>query len=136
MDYPVRLQLAVAFLCIIEAILEKYVIAMKNPYLYNYAELNRKEHQWSGLYWFAVVIFYGVISWDFRDFEILLPIMVCERRVFFEYTLKLVRNKPLKAIEGDQFWDDLSRRVFGKNGGWLELMLLMGTIIGLNMAIS
>ena len=118
---------------IIEAKLETYVIAMKNPALPNYAALNRLEHRWSGIYYAGIcVLVLGVstlalgITWKVLPAALSLLI---NRRIFFEFSLKLFRKRPIKTIEGDQPLDTAIRKVLGANGGYLELVLLFVALI-------
>lgn len=118
---------------ITEAKLETYVIAMKNPALPNYAALNRLEHRWSGIYYAGIcVLALGVsalalgLTWKALPAAISLLI---NRRIFFEYSLKLFRKRPIKAIEGDQPLDTAIRKILGTNGGYLELGLLFVALV-------
>lgn len=128
-------QLAIVLLCIAEAYLEDVVIKLKNPAMVNYPLLNKQEHKRSAVYYFALVGCLTVITWEAVDHHIWLVIsMMCLRRIFFTYGLKLIRpNKRIKAIEGDQFTDRFSRRIFGKNGGWWELLALVASVVMINI---
>lgn len=118
----------------IEAKLETYVIAMKNPDLPNYATLNRLEHRWSAIYYAGIcVLALGVsilamgLTWK------VLPgafSLLVNRRIFFEYSLKIMRKRPIKAIEGDQPLDKAVRKILGSNGGYMELVLLVAILVG------
>lgn len=118
----------------IEAKLETYVIAMKNPALPNYTALNRLEHRWSGIYYAGLcVLALGVsalvlgITWK------VLPAafsLLVNRRIFFDYSLKIMRKRPIKNIEGDQPLDTFVRKVLGSKGGYVELVLLFIALIG------
>lgn len=134
MNYALKIQIAIAILGIAEAWLEEVVILLKNPALVNYAKLNKKEHQRSGAFWFAQVILFIAISWgQVHYWYLLIVALVFNRRLFFEHSLKLFRSgKHIRDIEGDQFWDRLSQRVFGKSGGYWELALLIACIVSLN----
>lgn len=127
-------QLGIIILCLAEAWLEDIVIKLKNPALVNYPMLNRKEHQRSAVYYFALVAFLTIITWEQVDHHIWLVIsMMCLRRVFFTYGLKLIRpNKRIKDIEGDQYTDRIVRNIFGKKGGYWELLVLITSIILIN----
>lgn len=118
----------------IEAKLETYVIAMKNPALPNYAALNRSEHRWSGIYYAGIcVLALGVsalalgLTWKVIPAAISLLV---NRRIFFEYALKLFRKRKIYKIEGDQPIDTAARKILGANGGYVELILLFATLIG------
>lgn len=113
-------------LYIVEALLEKVVISMKNPQAIDYNRLNKEEHQLSGVYWMALVLALVVITADqMRLWYYLVPALIIERRIFFEYTLKIVRNKRTRDIEGDQFWDKIMRGILGARGGHIEFILLI-----------
>jgi hypothetical protein len=109
--------------------LESIIIKLKNPNLTDYSSLNRQEHRWSAIYYLAVVALATGISilttgltWEILPFAFTLLI---NRRIFFEYSLKIMRGRPIEKIEGDQPLDILVRKVLGKNGGWKELFLLL-----------
>lgn len=119
---------------LIEAKLETYVIAMKNPNLPNYAALNRLEHRWSGIYYAGIcALALGVsalalgITW--KVLPAALSLLV-NRRIFFEYSLKLFRKRKIYKIEGDQPLDTAIRKILGANGGYVELVLLLAALIG------
>jgi hypothetical protein len=134
MNYALKIQIAIAILCIAEAWLEEVVILLKNPALLNYRKLNKKEHQRSGAFWFAQVLLFIALSWgNVHYWYVLIIALIANRRIFFEYSLKLFRSgKRIRDIEGDQFWDRISQRVFGKSGGYWELAVLVTGIILLN----
>ena len=124
---------------VIEAKLESIVIALKNPALPNYADLNRREHRWSAIYYLGVVaLVTGVsilaVGFTWAAVPVVFSLLV-NRRVFFEYALKLFRKKPIKAIEGDQPLDVAVRKVLGANGGYKELFLLVALTVGLYFLI-
>lgn len=118
---------------LIEAKLETYVIAMKNPALPNYAALNRLEHRWSGIYYAGIcVLALGVSALALGLTWKVLPAafsLLVNRRIFFEYSLKILRNRKIKDIEGDQPLDTAIRKILGANGGYLELVLLFVTLL-------
>lgn len=119
--------IGMAILCIVEAYLEDVVIQLKNPGLINYNQLNKREHQLSGLYWMALCLFLVIIFIPLKKWYFFVPLLLIIRRIFFEFTLKLLRYKRFQDIEGDQFWDTVSRTIFGAKGGWIELMALLVT---------
>jgi hypothetical protein len=127
-------QIGITILCLAEAWLEDIVIKLKNPALSNYPLLNKKEHERSAVYYFALVAFLTIITWEAVDHHIWLVIsMMCLRRIFFTYGLKLIRpNKRLRDIEGDQYTDRMVRKVFGKRGGYWELLVLLAGVILIN----
>lgn len=133
--YPDRIQIAIAILCIAEAWLEQVVIKMKNPASGDYLRLNRQEHRRSAIYYGTLVLTYIVVCMPMPKWYILVFLLMAERRVFFECALKLFRDRRISLIEGDQPWDTFSRGIFGKKGGWLELLVLLIVIIGINILL-
>ena len=120
---------------VIEARLERTVIALKNPSLTNYSQLNRDEHRWSGFYYGGVCMIGVLVGYLLFGFTWkLLPVMfllLVNRRIFFEFTLKRFRNRKLRDIEGDQPLDVFIRGILGKQGGLKELFLLVTLSIAL-----
>lgn len=126
-------QLAVVLLCAAEAWLEDIVIKLKSPTLVNYAALNKKEHARSAVYYFALIGSLLVITWEQVDHHVWLVIaFMFIRRLVFTYGLKVLRQKRIAAIEGDQYTDRLMRQIFGKNGGYIELLVLIAATITIN----
>lgn len=124
-----------AVLNVIEAKLESLVIALKNGNIPNYSTLNRAEHKWSAIYYLGIVALVSGVSiigqgltWKIIPTVL---IMVVTRRIFFEYALKIFRDRPIGKIEGDMPLDSFVRKVLGPNGGWRELFLLVALLIGL-----
>jgi hypothetical protein len=118
----------------IEAKLETYVIAMKNPGLPNYPTLNRLEHRWSAIYYAGIcVLALGVsvlaMGFNWKVLPAAFSLLI-NRRIFFEYALKLFRKKKIYKIEGDQPLDTAARKILGVNGGYVELILLFAMLLG------
>lgn len=128
-----RLQIAIVILCIAEAWLEEVVIRLKNPASGDYTKNNRDEHRRSAVYYGAVVCLMIFIAADYTHWYILVPLMLVERRIFFEYSLKLFRGRGIRFIEGDQYWDKFSRNIFGYKGGVKELLCLIAIVIATNI---
>lgn len=127
-------QLAVVILCAAEAWLEDIVIQLKNAGLANYPALNTKEHRRSAVYYFALIACLTVITWEQVGHHIWLVIaFMFIRRIVFTYGLKVLRAHRIFAIEGDQYTDRIMRKVFGKNGGYIELLVLLGALITINI---
>lgn len=120
-----RLQIAIVILCIAEAWLEEIIIRLKNPALENYPLLNKKEHHRSAIYYGALVFLLVFVAADYGKWYILVPLMLAERRIFFEYALKFFRGRGIRFIEGDQYWDRTARKIFGYKGGVVELLVLL-----------
>lgn len=127
-------QLAVILLCIAEASLEDIVIKLKNASLVNYSLLNRQEHRRSAVYYFALIGCLLVLTWEQVDHHVWLVIaFMCLRRIFFTYGLKIYRKRRIKVIEGDQYTDRMIRSLLGKNGGYIELLILLAAVVAINI---
>jgi hypothetical protein len=122
-------------ICIIEAKLESITIALKNPDLANYPDLNAQEHKWSAIYYLAIAFSYALVSFLAMGFNIrFVPYLVALlviRRIFFDFALKIIRKRPVKTIEGDQPLDTAVRKVFGVNGGLVELAVDVAILAGM-----
>jgi hypothetical protein len=124
-----------AILNVIEGKLESLVIALKNWQIPEYAALNRAEHKWSAIYYLGVVMLVSGVSilaqgltWKIIPTIFLMLVI---RRLFFDYSLKFFRHRPIAKIEGDMALDVFVRKVLGPNGGWKELFLLIALLTGL-----
>jgi hypothetical protein len=127
-------QAAIIILCGAEAWLEAAVIKLKSPLIQNYAILNKQEHQRSAVYYFALVGCITVLTWEQIDHHIWLVISAMFwRRLVFTYGLKFLRRKRIGAIEGDQYTDRIMRSVFGKNGGYWELLIMIAALVAINV---
>jgi hypothetical protein len=128
MTEHIKIQIVFAIICVFEAWLEEIIIKLKNPELPNYQQLNSQEHKRSA-YWFgSLVLGITVITevW-------LLPIYcILLRRIFFDFPLKKFRKRKFREIEGDQFVDNLSRKIFGSHGGLFELATCLILLVGFN----
>lgn len=104
-----------------EAWLEKIVIDLKDPRLKNYRELNDMEH-------FRSLILAVLIACPFifiavaEGLYFLLPGIIINRRLLFDHPLKAIRDKPIWAIEGRGVFDSFFASIYGKRGGWYELI--------------
>jgi hypothetical protein len=127
-------QIAIVLLCAAEAWLEAVVIKLKNPLIQNYNTLNKQEHQRSAVYYFVLVACITVLTWEQIDHHIWLVIAAMFwRRVVFTYGLKILRQRPIRAIEGNQYTDKIMRSLFGKNGGYWELLVMLACLITINL---
>lgn len=127
-------QMAIVLLCAGEAWLEAVVIKLKNPLIQNYNQLNKQEHQRSAVYYFTLVTCITVLTWEQIDHHLWLVIaFMFWRRVIFTYGLKFLRRRPIKFIEGDQYTDKMIRSLLGKNGGYIELLIMVGCLIAINV---
>lgn len=128
-----KLELIAAIVLLVESYLEHYVIKLKSPSVEDYTENNKLEHRWSFIYSAFVVLGYLWLT----GYWILIGSLFLSRRIFFDYPLKLFRKKDIRNIEGDQFWDNLSRRVFGKQGGLIEAVaVILLKIIYITLCVS
>ncbi len=116
-----ELEIFFAVLFFLEAFLEKVIIGLKNPNLSNYKELNKKEHVLSFVWAGFLILGVAYLQKSF----LFVPSIILSRRIFFDYSLKLLRNRGLKAIEGDGEIDELMKRIFGKEGGIKELIVVV-----------
>lgn len=135
MNFTLADQIAVAVLSVAEASLEDIVIRLKNAALINYPALNKQEHRRSAVYYFALIACLLVLTWEQVDHHIWLVVaFMFVRRIFFTYGLKLIRpRKKLKAIEGDQYTDRIMRNIFGRNGGYIELLVMIAALAAINI---
>jgi hypothetical protein len=127
-----RWELLIAVAYVLEARLEVYVIKLKNPNLPNYPLLNKQEHAWSLVHavFIACMVAYGSGLW------VLLPSLLLSRRLFFDYMLKVFRERPLQRIEGNGWFDNQARRIFGiQNGGLWELLTVLILKFGYLIAV-
>jgi len=111
---------------ILEAWLEQVVIDLKNPSLTNYHELNRKEHLRSAIYATYVALLIWTVPLSLWHCWPLLPAIVLNRRIFFDYALILFRQRPNPALyEGDDWWVHRFKAIFGPKGRNKELAVTL-----------
>lgn len=135
MYYLIYYQLCYFFACVIEAILEKYVIDQKKIVIDELIEKN--EHKWSAINSAFIGIMFALIPLAifhklYIEFFLLLIIMMPLRRIGFDFTLKNLRKRELKNIEGKFFFDKWMRKLFGEKGGYKELFVLLFSILLVN----
>jgi|GEM_PF-5431054 len=102
---------------------EVRVIALKNPYLPDYDERNRKEHFSSAVLasaWLAVFIYFSFDRYG-NDAWWILPALVVNRRIFFDYALIIWMDWSYYKYQGNGWWDRMFKSVFGTNGRVKEL---------------
>lgn len=122
--------LIISIIHLLEAWLEQVVISLKNPYVPEYSVWNRREHFRSavlaGTWLFsaiAVALYYQHNYW-------ILPALIVNRRIFFDYLLIIFRDRPRRQYEGNDWWTvNIFRRIFGTNGRMIELGLCIGVTI-------
>ena len=117
----IKIEIFLAILFILEAWLETTIIKLKNPLLPDYKELNNQEHLRSFL--FAGFLILGT-SFIGKHLE-LIPSLIISRRLFFDYFLKILRKRPFKNIEGTGPIDNTLRKIFGKEGAWIECLTII-----------
>ena len=125
MNKLILIQIFYSIICLLEAYLEKVVIALKNPAADNYTILNNQEHTRSAIYSVSVAIsliiatmLYGRIYWQM---VVVLALMLFIRRIWFDTALKFLRNIKIRENNGTGNIDKAFRFVFRKDGGWREL---------------
>jgi hypothetical protein len=131
---PLLIILLYSAICLAEAWLEEVVIELKDPYHSNYDVLNNIEHTRSLIYAMLVAVPFLLIAWHYHYYW-LLPAIVVNRRMCFDFPLKHFRNKPIKLIEGTGPFDSFFRMIYGTNGGWLEFITHI-VITGLSIYLS
>lgn len=112
----------------LEAWLEVVVIDLKNPYISEYHKLNQREHLRSGVFACAVCAVFVVVALSLQLYW-LVPAIVVNRRLVFDYGLKMLRGRPFDLYEGDGFFDALGRRVFGRENAEKEFAILLGITV-------
>lgn len=122
MNDVLQIEIAVALYCLIEAIAEYNQIKTKSPSVPNYHIYDKREHTWSLIKYFAVLLLPICIELSYYK---LLPSLLLYRRLVFDYFLKIFRRKKFKRIEGNLFFDKTSRNIFGLNGGYYEAICLL-----------
>ena len=105
---------------IAEAWLEQVVIELKDPRLKNYHDLNQKEHNRSLVFAVLVAIPFVLIACYYSLYW-MLPAIAVNRRIFFDFFLKLFRKRPTWKIEGKGPFDNFFKKIYGEKGGWYEL---------------
>lgn len=134
------LQILYAVLCIIEAKLEKYVIAGKRMDIS--ASVDKAEHRWSAVYMVVcgafIIIPPVILTGNYMQLIILITVPVI-RRLFFDFPLKVFRglsDYPLHIIAGNGAVDRFSRWIFGAHGGYKEIAACISILSVFNYVIS
>lgn len=120
----------------LEALLEEYVIKLKNGSHPDYARLNKIEHFRSGLLaaWVIAVAFYVAI-FHTKQF-LILPSAFLSRRIFFDWSLIVLRDRPRHKYEGNDWWNNIFRKIFGQNGRVIEHVVeIIITVASITMHI-
>jgi hypothetical protein len=110
---------------LLEAWLEEVVIDLKNPNLSIYNKLNHEEHFRSGILaagWLTIAIYASCFNSDFW----IIPGLMVNRRVFFDYGLIIFRDRPGNKYEGNDWWVmNIFIPIFGRLGRIRELFLTL-----------
>lgn len=116
---------------IVEAWLEAIVIALKNDTISNYAELNKKEHFRSAVYAALVTAVIWIPTFLTYNCWQLLPAVLVNRRIFFDYLLILFRKRPNPSLyEGNDWWVQRFKAIFGPKGRDRELVVELAITLG------
>jgi len=118
-----------SFIHVLEAWLEEMVIFLKNPTIKDYDKANHKEHFRSAVFsatLSAIAITYVIVHTT--DYW-LIPELVINRRIFFDYTDILIRKRPRFLYEGNDWWKGFFVKIFGKKGRTKELLLELAITI-------
>lgn len=106
----------------LEAWVEVIVIQLKNSSLYNYLKLNEKEHIRSFIFASYIIVCAIILCVKLHYYFLILPIFL-SRRLFFDYTLILMRGRPVYLYEGTDKTNKFLSSLFGKKGRSKELFL-------------
>lgn len=113
--------LAICILFYIEAWLEEVVIKLKDSSLPNYAELNKEEHKRSLVFSSFLVVCCVALLIVYQQYYLIVPALI-SRRIFFDYSLIVLRDRPRDLYEGNGGVDAIFSNIFGKNGRKKELI--------------
>lgn len=111
----------ISLLFLAEAWLEDVVIELKNGATPNYARLNRQEHFRSSVFAAILILSASVTAffWEVDPWTLLaIPV---SRRIWFDYSLIIFRDRPRNLYEGDDWWGKRLAAVFGRKGRIREL---------------
>jgi hypothetical protein len=115
---------------LLEAWLEEVVINLKNPYTSVYSNLNHQEHFRSGVLagaWLFSAVYASCFHSDFW----ILPGLIVNRRIFFDYGLILFRRRPHNKYEGNDWWVmNFFIPIFGRLGRLYELGITLLVMAG------
>lgn len=108
---------------LVEAWLEETVIELKNPHISTYSILNKREHFRSAI--LAGMWLFSAMAAAYHVHALwLMPALLVNRRIFFDYPLIIIRDRPRYKYEGNDWWTvNFFKRVFTTNGRLVELAL-------------
>ena len=115
---------------------EVAVIALKNPYHKDYDLRDKREHFRSAVlsgYWLAIACFICVHHYDGWW---LVPALVVNRRIFFDYALMIWMDWSYKYYHGNAWWDQKLAGIFGIDGRVRELAVTLVITAGSIIKIS
>jgi general stress protein CsbA len=122
---PIEIQVLIilSVIHLLEAWLEEVVIDLKNPNLPYYTSLNHQEHFRSSVLavaWLIPAVYVACYNSNFW----IIPGLVVNRRIFFDYGLILFRDRPGNKYEGNDWWVmNIFIPIFGRLGRIKELVL-------------
>jgi hypothetical protein len=136
---PIGIQVLIilSIIHLLEAWLEEVVIDLKNPNLSFYSRLNHQEHFRSAILAAGWLIAAGYASCFNSDYWIV-PALIVNRRIFFDYSLILFRDRPGNKYEGNDWWVmNIFIPIFGRLGRIKELVLtLLITITSIYLTLK
>lgn len=112
-----------------EAWLEEIVIDLKNTQLPFYNPLNRKEHSRSLILAVLIMAPYMAVALYLKQYW-LIPAILFNRRIFFDFPLALFRGRPAALYEGNDTTGRILAGIFGKRGRIRELALTLVITLG------
>lgn len=111
----------ISLLFLVEAWLEDVVIELKHGAVQNYARLNRQEHFRSSVFAAILILSASVTAFFWEQDLWALPAIAVSRRIWFDYTLIIFRDRPRNRYEGNDWWGMRLAAFFGKKGRIREL---------------
>lgn len=99
-----------------ECWLEEVVILLKDDNLKDYTLLNRQEHFRSAVYAGVIIIAACLVVTFYSHDYFLIPAIVVNRRIFFDYMLAVKRKRSLVKYEGNDVFVKYMKMIFGNDG--------------------
>lgn len=119
------IQVAVLIICVLEAVTEKYVIAMKSGQTPDYARNNNMEHYLSAAYFISIMAAFYML---FPHWQ-LVVVAACLRWICLGPFLNTLRGVPFFYLS-DRGMDKAMKKVFGHYAGHAAFSLAI-LIIGI-----